>query len=227
MNRDIIAYYDQLAPNYDQDRFGNSYGRFVDVRERQLLERWLAGRANVLEIACGTGRLSSFAGVACDASQESLKVARTRHARLPVVAADATRLPFAAASFDAVFGFHLLMHLDQAGVHATISEASRVLRRDGLLILDVVSAVRRGLRARPAAANGWHGSMALSVGAFRTLCADCGLRSLRMTGLMVLPIQRMPHWLRPHLTALDRALCNALPSLSSSLIGCFVKDDAG
>ncbi len=225
MNPEIIAYYDRLAPSYDQDRFGNSYGQFVHVRERALLARWLAGQQNVLEIACGTGRLSNFAHVACDASQESLKVARARHAELPLVAADATRLPFAPESFDAVFGFHLLMHLDTASVRATIAEGSRVLRPNGLLIFDVVSAVRRKLRVRPAQ-SAWHGSMALSADAFKALCAEQGLRPVRMTGLLLVPVQRLPHWLRPHLTMLDAALSNALPSLSSSLIGCFVKDDA-
>jgi SAM-dependent methyltransferase len=223
MNRDIIAYYDQLAPSYDQDRFGNSYGRFVDVRERALVERWLAGRRNVLEIACGTGRLSNLASVACDASQESLKVARTRHGALPLVAADATELPFASGSFDAVFGFHLLMHLDLASVRAVVAEALRVLRPDGLLVIDVLSAKRRRLHARREVPRAWHGSMSLTVEAFRGLCAERGLRPLHMTGLLFLPAQRMPHWLRPYMTGLDSVLSTAMPSLSSSLIGCFVK----
>jgi SAM-dependent methyltransferase len=223
MNPEIIAYYDQLALSYDQDRFGNSYGRFVDARERTLIERWLAGRRKVLEIACGTGRLSNLAHVACDASQESLKVARARDGKLPLAVADAMRLPFASASFDAVFGFHLLMHFDLASVRATIAEASRVLQPGGVLILDVVSKTRRRLHSRPAPPTAWHGSMSLTVGEFRGLCAEQGLQPLRMTGLLLVPVQRLPHWLRPHLTMLDAALSSVLPSLSSSLIGCFVK----
>jgi hypothetical protein len=35
MDRAIIDYYDALAPRYDADRFGNSYGRFLDAQERQ------------------------------------------------------------------------------------------------------------------------------------------------------------------------------------------------
>jgi ubiquinone/menaquinone biosynthesis C-methylase UbiE len=223
MNREIIAYYDRLAPTYDADRFGNSYGRFIDAQERDLLGRWLAGRERVLEIACGTGRLSNFAHVACDASQESLKLARRRHAALTVAAADATRLPFTDASFDAVFGFHLLMHLDAASVDATIAEAARVLRHDGVFIADVASATRRRMSGERTAQEAWHGNTALSVKSFRSLCARHGLRPRRMTGLMLLPIQRLPHRLRPMMMGFDRVLAAMAPPLSSYLAGCFVK----
>ena len=223
MNRDIIAYYDQLAPAYDEDRFGNSYGRFVDAGERRALERWLHGRRDVLEIACGTGRFSNLATAACDASQESLKVARRRHPSLPLICADAARLPFAPACFDAVFGFHLLMHLDEANVDATFAEASRVLKPGGVLVIDVLAALRRRLRPRRKVALAWHGRTAMGVSAFRALGSKHGLRLVHLTGLMLLPVQRLPHWLRPHVAGVDRVLSAAMPSLSSSLIGCFVK----
>ena len=223
VNPEIIAYYDRLAPIYDQDRFANSYGRFVDARERVLLTRWLAGRRDALEIACGTGRLSDFASAACDASRESLKVARAHRTTLPLVAADATRLPFAVGSFDAVYGFHLLMHLDLASVAAVIAEGSRLLRPGGVLILDVVSALRRRLLPRGRVAEAWHGNMALSAREFRSLCAAQGLACAEMTGLLFLPVQRLPHSWRPRLVSLDAALSAVMPALSSSLIGCFVK----
>ena len=38
----VVQYYDQLAARYDRDRFGNSYGAYLDVQERRLLGRWLA-----------------------------------------------------------------------------------------------------------------------------------------------------------------------------------------
>lgn len=223
MNPEIIAYYDRLAPTYDQDRFGNSYGRFVDARERVLLARWLDGKRDVLEIACGTGRLSGFANIACDASGASLRVARERHTSLTLVAADATRLPFADGTFDAVYGLHLLMHLDLTSVRAVIAEASRLLRPRGVLILDVVSALRRQLLPRRPVDQAWHGRTALSVRAFRALCAAQGLTCAEMTGLLLMPVQRLPHAWRPCVAPLDAMLSRAMPALSSSLIGCFVK----
>jgi ubiquinone/menaquinone biosynthesis C-methylase UbiE len=226
MNREIIDYYDRLAPTYDRDRFDNSYGRFIDAGERRLLARWLpADRHHILEVACGTGRLSDFAGVACDASLESLKLASRRQARVTLVCADSARLPFKSNTFDAVFAFHLLMHLDAESVRATLAEASRVLLPGGLLVADVLSATRRHLLARSRPQNPWHGNTTLSAKEFRMLCAENGLTALRVTGLAFLPIQRMPHRLRPFLTTIDAWLAAGLPSLSSYVIGCFVKDD--
>lgn len=227
MKREIIEYYDRLAPTYDQDRFGNSYGRFVDVQERRLLAHWLSvERRNVLEIACGTGRLSQFAQVACDASHESLKLARMRHPSVRFVAADATRLPFREQSFDAVFGLHLLMHLDRDSVRATLSEASRVLRPGGIFVADVLSAARRRFTARPQGETSWHGNTALGADEFRTLCAEHRLLPVQLRGLLFLPIQHVAARLRPLLAPVDGWLSARLPSLSSYLIGCFVKDDA-
>ena len=224
MKREIIEYYDRLAPTYDQDRFGNSYGRFVDAQERRLLGKWLsAERRDVLEIACGTGRLSNFAQVACDASQESVKLAQARHPSVRFVAADAMRLPFRTQSFDAVYGFHLLMHLDRDSVRATLGEASRVLRPGGIFAGDVLSAARRRLGARPQGECSWHGNTALDSDEFRTLCAEHRLLPVQLRGLLLLPIQRVPARLRPLLAPVDRWLSARLPSWSSYLIGCFVK----
>src|SRR5438132_1432715 len=117
MNREIIDYYDRHAATYDRDRFGSSYGKFIDIQERRILSRWLsAGGRRVLELACGTGRLSDFALIACDASLESLQIANRRRPSTCFVAADAAQLPFKSQSIDAVFAFHILMHLDRHNI---------------------------------------------------------------------------------------------------------------
>lgn len=80
-NKDkVVEYYDHLAKDYDRDRFGNSYGRFIDAEERAVLSRWkVKDSGRVLEVACGTGRLLDFAAAGCDASSEMLAVAREKH----------------------------------------------------------------------------------------------------------------------------------------------------
>jgi hypothetical protein len=35
----IIEYYNQLASEYDENRFGNSYGQFIDFQERRILNK--------------------------------------------------------------------------------------------------------------------------------------------------------------------------------------------
>jgi len=61
MDREIVAYCDQLASTYDADRFANSYGQFIDRRERQILK---ANR--ILDIGCCTGRLTNCATHGCE-----------------------------------------------------------------------------------------------------------------------------------------------------------------
>jgi hypothetical protein len=39
---ELVQYYDQLASHYDEERFGNSYGDYLDAQERCLLGNWLA-----------------------------------------------------------------------------------------------------------------------------------------------------------------------------------------
>jgi len=39
--REVVAYYDALAPTYDANRFGNSYGAYLDGLECWALREWL------------------------------------------------------------------------------------------------------------------------------------------------------------------------------------------
>lgn len=75
---DITTYYNQLAQNYDSDRFGNIYGQFLHAQERALLTRWLAllKTGSVLDLGCGTGRFLDLATHGPDASTGMLEVAR-------------------------------------------------------------------------------------------------------------------------------------------------------
>lgn len=224
MKQEIIAYYDRLAPAYDASRFANSYGRFVDERERALLRAWLpVDPKHTLELGCGTGRLSAFAGVAIDASKASLAIAGARNPATRFAAADAERLPFAPASFDAVFAFHLLMHLDTATIRSIFAEAFRVLRPGGMFVADIASKTRRELTGRPKAQEGWHAQTALTQQGFHDMGRAAGFEPSRATGLLLLPVHRLPEALRMPLAHVDAWLGHRLPSLSSYLIASFVK----
>lgn len=225
MQQEIIAYYDRLAPAYDASRFENSYGRFIDARERALLRKWLPPNATrVLELGCGTGRLSGFATIATDASKASLALAHKRQTATRFAAADAEHLPLPSAAFDAVFAFHLLMHLETTAIHNIFGEAARVLRPGGVLIADVVSKPRRNLTGeRGVATHAWHGATALTPQEFEAAGRAAGFNPLRMTGLLFLPVHRLPERARPPLTRLDGWLAGRWPSLSSYLVACFEK----
>ena len=68
--RQLVDYYDRLADNYDSNRFGNSYGRYVDAQERRLFADWLdqVRGGTILDLACGSGRLLDLASCGPDAS---------------------------------------------------------------------------------------------------------------------------------------------------------------
>ena len=224
MRREIVDYYDSLAPRYDEARFANSYGRFIDAREKQVLRVWLpAEPTHTLELGCGTGRLSSFAAVATDASKPSLAIARTRNQATHFVAADAERLPFPPASFNAVFAFHLLMHLETEAIRAIFAESFRVLRPGGMFITDIVSKTRRQLTGGRQATQAWHAQTALTKRAFANIGRAAGFTPSRATGLLLLPVHRLPDRARQPLAHLDAWLAQRLPSLSSYLIAGFAK----
>ena len=68
---EVKEYYNSIANNYDKNRFGNSYGKFIDAEERKILAKWLIGmnKETILDYGCGTGRLSEFANSGIDISE--------------------------------------------------------------------------------------------------------------------------------------------------------------
>jgi SAM-dependent methyltransferase len=223
MDQDVVGYYDRLAPDYDASRFSGSYGRFIDRQERVLLARLLpTGAERVLDIGCGTGRLSDFATHGCDASPRSIALAEARHPDKSFAVADACALPFPSASFDAAFCFHVLMHLDGEDIATLIAEAARVLSPGGVLVADVPSAFRRNLIGRQN--EGWHGATALGRSELAAMAGWAGLYVDRVEGIAMLPVHRVPSAWRLPLAELDHGLCALAPSLSSYLVARFVAD---
>ncbi len=203
MNRN--EYYDRLAPSYDESRFGNSYGRFLDGRERATIGAWLAGtpRAQVVDLGCGTGRMLAFAETGVDGSERMLAEARARWPDRTLVHATVTDTGLATGAYTAATCLHVLMHLDVDAVRATFAEVARIVRPGGRFLVDIPSAPRRALGRR--ANHGWHADTAASVA---TLNAWAGPSwSLRAWhGLLTIPVHRVPARLRPALASVDRWL---------------------
>ena len=136
---DVAAMFDEVAERYDLTNDVLSLGqariwrhavsRAVDARPGQV----------VLDLAAGTGTSAlpfAAAGasvVACDFSLGMLRVGRRAHERLPFVAGDALRLPFADGAFDSVtisFGLRNVADPD-----AALAEMARVTRPGGRLVV--------------------------------------------------------------------------------------------
>lgn len=103
------------------------------------------GSGRVVDVGCGIGSLFDAIGtprvIGLDLCAEGLAHTRARYPSVPLLCADASRLPFAGASLDAVTAQHVVEHLpfpEQA-----CREWHRALRPGGLLLLLTPNALFR------------------------------------------------------------------------------------
>lgn len=211
---EIISYYDALAKDYDRDRFGNSYGKFIDASERKILHKLLDNTNEiVLDLACGSGRFLNFATIGIDASAEMIAVAKQKFPEKTVRIADAENTGLPENSIDAVTIFHLFMHLDEAKMKEILSECHRILKPQGRVIFDIPSRKRRKLFGYKG--ENWHGSFSSTS---EELGEIEGFEIKNTFGILFLPIHRFPITLRPIFAKLDSWLANSIFKAFSSYL---------
>jgi demethylmenaquinone methyltransferase/2-methoxy-6-polyprenyl-1,4-benzoquinol methylase len=136
---EVAAMFDEVAPRYDRTNDVLSAGQDRRWRRAVVAALDLRPGEQLLDLAAGTGTSSEpFADagvrvVPCDFSLGMLRVGRGRRPDLGFVAGDATRLPFADGSFDAVtisFGLRNVHDPD-----AALAEMRRVTRHGGRLVV--------------------------------------------------------------------------------------------
>ncbi len=115
-----------------------------------------AGGKDVLEVACGAGLglgwLAKRARCveAGDIDEENCRIARETYrgeAKIRVERMDASDLPFEDGSFDVALLFEALYYLPD--VPRFLTEAGRVLRRGGRLLIATVNSEWRGFHLSP------------------------------------------------------------------------------
>ena len=221
--RQVVEYYDLLAERYDDDRFGNSYGVYVNAQERRILERWLAPASGgkILDLACGTGRLLDLATHGLDASEAMVRATRSRHPDKSIHCGTVLELDKTGIQFDAIFCLHLFMHLPPGDIERLFRVCHNQLQPGGSFIFDVPTSLRRKLSGfRP---TGWHGGTALSWTEVLNLAGASWVHRLQR-GVLFSPIHRLPSRVRPLFRCIDDLLCmTPLKAISSYSLHCLTK----
>jgi len=218
LKNEIRKYYNELAENYDNSRFDNSYGQFIHNEEIRILDKYLdKHEVNFnLDIACGTGRFLDYASHGVDISEEMLKLASSKYPKLDLRVADAEELPFDDNTFNNITCFHLMMHLDQGQFENILDEANRVLKSNSYLIFDLPSAKRRKLTKYTAAS--WHGAYQATLD-YVIKYSSTDWKLVNYHGVSFFPLHRVPKILRSKIAGIDSFLCNSvLKEYSSYLV---------
>jgi len=133
---DNRSYYDTFSETYEAKRH-YGYHQFLDDAEFGLVEKHCGG-ADVLEVGCGTGLILQRAAVLAkravgvDISPGMLEHAKQRG--LDVYEGSATELPFEDNSFDLVYSFKVLAHVQ--GIEDALREIHRVTRPGGRIFAE-------------------------------------------------------------------------------------------
>lgn len=152
-------FYTEESKRYHTSRYETRYGELFDRLHLHVIQEVLnrlPRQSRILEVACGTGHVTSllagqgFRFVACDLTPAMMVQSRQRcNGKGAFVEADAFHLPFPDYAFEGVLStrfLHLFPHPDQQRL---VTEMLRVLKKDGLLIVDFDNAFSRWFLSVP------------------------------------------------------------------------------
>jgi SAM-dependent methyltransferase len=122
------------------------FNRLIDELQFRAFRRALAlaeipRGSPVLDVGCGTGRwlrryqALGFQATGVDATLGMLELAAERGTTAPLIASEATHLPFADAKFDCVSDITVIQHIPRSLQPRALREMVRVLKPGGRLIL--------------------------------------------------------------------------------------------
>lgn len=212
----VQKYYDEIAGEYDQSRFSNTYGRFIDRQERAFLDKVLKNANEVLNLGCGTGRFMDYSSTGIDFSSEMLAVAKEKYPEGNYFLGSADTTPFENNQFDAIICFHVIMHLTPEETAAIFREVNRILKPGGIFIFDYPSAERRKLTKYKA--ENWHGGNHFRLPEMNKMTSDQNWKLYLERGVLFLPIHRFPKSLRKIMFGIDQLAARSIFKRYSSYL---------
>ena len=224
--QEIQQYYNQLAKDYDQSRFGNSYGEFIHKQEESHLIPMLKlfDPSKILNLGCGTGRFMEYCNYGVDFSEEMLAQAIASYPSKDFTLSDAAETNFPSNSFDLIFSMHVLMHLNKDKSKDIFAEVFRLLRPGVRFIFDVPSKTRRDL-FKGHKNKSWHGSNAYTLAELKETFGE-KWEFIDQKGILFLPIHRIPSSIRSYFFGIDTFLCrNLSPDYASYMLIVMRKDE--
>lgn len=215
-NEPVKQYYEEIAFKYDEDRFANSYGRYIHTQESAVMNRWMNQNGQNLSMACGTGRFMEYASHGIDISENMIEEAMNKYPNKHFFVGPAEHTPFPDEHFDQIFALHLLMHLPEGQISTLLTEAYRILKPGGAIIIDFPSQKRR--QAVRHEQKNWHAATSFTITSFSQLTGPAW-KVLASTGIAFFPIHRIPSGIRPFFRLLDSWICQTpLKSYASYLM---------
>lgn len=131
-----------LAPASTADRVDlhfahRGHGEEFEMEVAWILRHLPTEATRVLDVGCGNGALFDALGpgrtTGLDYCAAGLTHTRAAYSTVPLMCADATRLPVSSKSFDIITAQHVIEHLEASA--AACRDWHRVLRPGGLLLL--------------------------------------------------------------------------------------------
>jgi len=144
INSEIIDFYEGGAGIYDIERFSTLQGAYSDKTQKEIVlsmvDSWDEKR--ILEVGCGTGRFSIEIAkngalvTGLDPSRTMLKQVENKkcNAEINLVNGHGYELPFKDGALDGCVCINVINHIED--YNKLISEISRVLRKDGFMIMN-------------------------------------------------------------------------------------------
>ena len=126
--------YNYLAENYDL-RQSNPATKILRKKEKDLIKKFSSGK--VLDLGCGTGIHLSENIIGLDISEKMLSKAKLKNKTL--MQGDISNIPTKSNSFDTIFCFYSTLNF--VDLEKASREISRILKKEGKLLLSVVSVI--------------------------------------------------------------------------------------